>query len=117
MVHERLITYRTASGPGKGIQAVEVVDFCERMQLHVPESRRLCYCNDKGLKDEQYKPLVGDLEVRLDLVGSLRHAVHDADSDGFVDTQPKEGDLSVSFLLQLLLEGQQPTTLIHHLGV
>ena len=48
-------------------------------------------------------PFVGNLEVCLELVSALRHAIDEARPDGLVHALPKERNLPIGFLLQLLL--------------
>lgn len=61
------------------------------------------------------EPFVGHFEVRLEFVGAFGHAVEQTLVDRLVNAEPEEFYLVRGFLLERLLECQQPAVLVHHL--
>jgi hypothetical protein len=62
-----------------------------------------------------YEPFVGHFEVRLEFVGTFRHAVKQTLRNRLVNAEPEEFYLVRGLFLERLLEYQQPAVLVHHL--
>ena len=60
-------------------------------------------------------PFVRDLPIRPQLVDAFGQTGSNTLNDGFVDTEPDELHSAICILLKDLLEGEQSSTLIHHL--